>query len=71
MNKKTPKGNGKCIHYSGVDKGFYCWKCMQFEIERAKRKMFLDLTTAYINKTKMSVTINWEVLDAYREMYRF
>jgi len=44
---------------------------MQFEIERAKRKMFLDLTTAYINKTKMSVTINWEVLDAYREMYRF
>jgi len=41
-----------CIHYSGVEDGFYCWKCMQ-KLEAETRKDIydtLDLVFAFNEK---------------------
>jgi len=40
----TDKSNkDRCWHYSGVDKGFYCWKCVEHLLDKRAKEIFEDI----------------------------
>jgi len=40
----TDKSNkDRCWHYSGVDKGFYCWKCVEHLMDKRTKEIYQKL----------------------------
>ena len=35
--------NKCCVHYSGVDDGFYCYKCMMKAVRDAKKEIAIEI----------------------------